>query len=350
MRHWRGEWRRGKTGAAGADDARGDVEELRARCERLEFENRPLKVQNDILKDAGPRDLTNMEKTRAVRVMRERHGYRLARLFAAVGLARATYHRLAPRLDAPSRVDLATPLVHEAFERLGRVAGYRRVHRLVRARMRVGERLVRMIMRRDGLVPIYMGKAPKAYSSYKGELSRAPENLVARDFHAARPNMLWVTDVTQFTMDGYKCWLGVIADCFDGMIVSWSMSRRPDARLANSTLEAAVATLRDGQRPVVHSDRGCHYRWPGWIAICERHGLTRSMSAKGCSPDNAAAEGVFGRLKNEAFHGRDWTGVPYKRFKRHIGDWISYHNRKREKQSLGWKKPGTIQKSLGLIP
>lgn len=101
---------------------------------------------------------------------------------------------------------------------------------------------------------------------------------------------------------------------------------------------------------MVHSDRGCHYRWPGWIAICERHGLTRSMSAKGCSPDNAAAEGVFGRLKNEAFHGRDWTGVPYKRFKRHIGDWISYHNRKREKQSLGWKKPGTIQKSLGLIP
>lgn len=130
-------------------------------------------MQNDILKDAGPRDLTNMEKTRAVRVMRERHGYRLARLFAAVGLARATYHRLAPRLDAPSRVDLATPLVHEAFERLGRVAGYRRVHRLMRARMRVGERLVRMIMRRDGLVPLYMGKAPRAYSSYRGGSCRA---------------------------------------------------------------------------------------------------------------------------------------------------------------------------------
>lgn len=125
-------------------------------------------MQNDILKDAGPRDLTNMEKTRAVRVMRERHGYRLARLFAAVGLARATYHRLARRLGEPSRVDLATPLVHEAFERLGRVAGYRRVHRVVNTRMRVGERLVRMIMRRDGLVPLYMGKAPRAYSSYKG--------------------------------------------------------------------------------------------------------------------------------------------------------------------------------------
>ena len=52
-----------------------------------------------------------------------------------------------------------------------------------------------------------------------------------------------------------------------------------------------------GEAPVIHSDRGCHYRWPEWIRICKGHGLIRSMSAKGCSPDNAAAEGFFGRLK-----------------------------------------------------
>lgn len=46
-------------------------------------------------------------------------------------------------------------------------------------------------------------------------------------------------------------------------------------------LEQACATLKDGEHPVIHSDRGGHYRWPEWIAICERHGLTRSMSAKG---------------------------------------------------------------------
>ncbi len=101
---------------AGRRAGGGDgVKELRARCERLEFENRLLKVQNDILKGVGPRDLTNMEKTRAVHRMHERHGYPLAHLFAAVGLARATYHRLMRRLGEPSREDLATPLVHEAF-------------------------------------------------------------------------------------------------------------------------------------------------------------------------------------------------------------------------------------------
>ena len=29
------------------------------------------------------------------------------------------------------------------------------------------------------------------------------------------------------------------------------------------------------------------------------------MSKKGCSPDNSAMEGFFGRLKNEFFHHRD---------------------------------------------
>ena len=64
-----------------------------------------------------------------------------------------------------------------------------------------------------------------------------------------------------------------------------------------------------GEALVTHSDRGCHYQWPEWIRICKGHGLILSMSAKGCSPDNAAAEGFFGRLKQEFFHKRDFTGV-----------------------------------------
>lgn len=38
------------------------------------------------------------------------------------------------------------------------------------------------------------------------------------------------------------------------------------------------------------------------------------MSPKGCSPDNSACEGLFGRLKNEMFYNRDWTGVSIQEF------------------------------------
>ena len=56
---------------------------------------------------------------------------------------------------------------------------------------------------------------------------------------------------------------------------------------------------------MVHSDRECHYRWPDWIRIMDTAELTRSMSKKGCSPDNSACEGFFGRLKNEMFYNRN---------------------------------------------
>ncbi len=39
----------------------------------------------------------------------------------------------------------------------------------------------------------------------------------------------------------------------------------------------------------IHSDRGCHYRWPERISINEKG----SMSEKGCSHDNAAHEDLL---------------------------------------------------------
>ena len=86
-----------------------------------------------------------------------------------------------------------------------------------------------------------------------------------------------------------------------------------------------------GEAPVIHSDRGCHYQWPEWIRICKGHGLIRSMSAKGCSPDNAAAEGFFGRLKVEFFHGRDWRGVSAERFAAELAEWIRWYREGRLK-------------------
>ncbi len=64
-------------------------------------------------------------------------------------------------------------------------------------------------------------------------------------------------------------------------------------------LESAIGTLNAADRQVIHSDKGGHYRWPGWLARVNASGLIRSMSRKGCSLDNAAGEGFFGRLKTE---------------------------------------------------
>lgn len=90
-----------------------------------------------------------------------------------------------------------------------------------------------------------------------------------------------------------------------------------------------------GEAPVIHSDRGCHYQWPEWIRICKGHGLTRSMSAKGCSPDNAAAEGFFGRLKQEFFHKRSFRGVTIDEFTAMLDEYMVWYRDKRIKTEYG---------------
>ena len=80
-------------------------------------------------------------------------------------------------------------------------------------------------------------------------------------------------------------------------------------------LDAAIDKVAtSGKRPVVHSGRGGHYRWPGWLARIADAKLVRSMSRKGCSPDNTACEGFFGRLKTEMLFARDWLSTSIKKF------------------------------------
>ena len=95
-------------------------------------------------------------------------------------------------------------------------------------------------------------------------------------------------------------------DCYDGRIVAYTAGSGPNAELANRMLVKAAESLPEGAHPLVHSDRGCHCRWPGWLALMDRYGLTRSTGAKGCSPDNAAAEGSFGRMKTESVYPGHW--------------------------------------------
>lgn len=57
------------------------------------------------------------------------------------------------------------------------------------------------------------------------------------------------------------------------MPVKWTIGTSPNAELANTMLKEAITTLAPDEKPVVHSDRGCHYRWPEWIRIMTEAGL-----------------------------------------------------------------------------
>ena len=73
------------------------------------------------------------------------------------------------------------------------------------------------------------------------------------------------------------------------------------------------------------------------------------MSLKACSPDNAACEGFFGRLKTELFYPRDWKAITIEQFVAEVDAYIRWYNERRIKISLGSLSPVEYRKSLGLI-
>lgn len=282
----------------------------------------------------------------------------LRELLAAVGMAKSSYEYAKGALargEGPERA-AAREAVRAAFEESGGTYGYRRIYAQASSGAGpdagIGEWTVRSIMRQEGLAA-RTPKRRRRYSSYAGEISEAPGNLLRDEdgkhhFGADRPNELWVTDVTEFRIPAGKAYLSPIVDCSDGMPVSWPSSTSPDAEMSSSSLLGACRQLREGEHPKMHSDRGCHCRWPGWLRICEEHGLVRSMSRKGCSPDNARAEGFFGRLKVEFFYGQDWSGAAMEEFMGRLDAYLRWYRDGRLKSDLGYRSPAQYRRDLGL--
>ena len=72
------------------------------------------------------------------------------------------------------------------------------------------------------------------------------------------------------------------------------------------------------------------------------------MSRKGCSPDNAACEGFFGRLKTELFYPRNWQNITIAQFIQVVDSYIRWYNEKRIKISLGSLSPIEYREKLGI--
>ena len=331
------------------DELELQVAVLRREVRQLRLEQDLLNKANELLKKGLGVDLqflSNREKTLLIDALKENYG--LPELLAQLGLARSSYFYHRARAAMGDKYLEVRKSLSEIFESNHRCYGYRRLQAsLAREQGQISEKVVQRLMKQESLVVAKPKR--RRYASYLGEISPAPENIINRDFQAAAPNEKWLTDITEFQIPSGKVYLSPIIDCFDGMVVSWTIGTIPDAELVNTMLDATIETgAETTERPVVHSDRGGHYRWPGWLLRMSEANLTRSMSRKACSPDNAACEGFFGRLKNELFYPRYWKGTTIEQFIGVVDDYIRWYNEKRIKISLGSLSPIEYRVSLGL--
>src|SRR5690606_4821435 len=132
--------------------------------------------------------------------------------------------------------------------------GYRRITLALRNRgYVVNHKTVQKLMKELGII---CRVRMKKYRSYKGEIGKIAPNLLDRDFKAERPNLKWVTDVTEFNLFGQKLYLSPILDLCSSNIVSYTISDRPVLSMVTSMLDKAFATIPDDTGLILHSDQG----------------------------------------------------------------------------------------------
>lgn len=163
------------------------------------------------------------------------------------------------------------------------------------------------------------------------------DNVLDRNFMAANPSKLWVSDITYIqTREGFL-YLTVIMDLYDRKIVGWSLSNTMSTQ--ETTLLAWRMAIRN--RPVqrgliFHSDRGVQYankKFTNTIASSE---VIRSMSRKANCWDNAVAESFFKSLKTELIYGNKL--ITKRQMELEIFQYIEiWYNKKRRHSALNYK-------------
>ena len=175
------------------------------------------------------------------------------------------------------------------------------------------------------------------YRSYRGEVGKTAPNILNREFKASRPNQKWATDVTEFKVADRKAYLSPIIDMFNGEIIAYTISDRPDLKMVMDMMHSAKRKIKDTSGVMLHSDQGWHYQHMQYQQTLKKYGITQSMSRKGNCLDNAVMENFFGIMKSELLYLHQFSDMEV--FKRELRKYINYYNNDRIKLKLNGKSP-----------
>lgn len=213
------------------------------------------------------------------------------------------------------------------------VYGARKVWRqLQREGENVARCTVERLMRSMGLQGAVRGKPVKTTVSDKA--APCPQDKVNRQFHADRPNALWVADFTYVSTWTGFVYVAFVIDAFARRIVGWRVSRSAQSSFVLDALEQALCERRPVRGLVHHSDRGVQYVSIKYTDRLKDAGVEPSVGSVGDSYDNALAETINGLYKAEVIWRRGpWRGLEPVEFA--TLEWVDWFNNRRLLEPIG---------------
>nr|WP_227661668.1 IS3 family transposase [Klebsiella pneumoniae] len=291
--------------------------------EELRAELRYLRAENAYLKKL--KALVQSEKMAKALIISElRHEHALRDLLRAAGMSRSTWYYNMNALKQGDRYAGLKENIRKIYHYHKGRYGYRRITLALRKQgLRINHKTVQRLMAELSLRSVIRGEKYRA----ERRTGEAAPNILSRNFGASKANEKWVTDVTEFPVQGKKLYLSSVLDLFNREVIAYSLSERPVMEMVNTMLDGAFPKLRPGDAPLLHSDQGWHYRMRSYQERLKAHGMTQSMSRKGNCLDNAVMENFFGTLKSECFYLREFRSVSALR--KAVEDYIHYYNNER---------------------
>ena len=198
-------------------------------------------------------------------------------------MARSTYYYHTSR-RGNDKYACIRKRIGEIFFQHGMRYGYRRVHQqLSNEGYSINHKTVQRLMQEMNL----RSRVRRVkYRSYRGDVGRIAPNILDRKFETAMPNHKWATDVTEFKVADSKAYLSPIIDMFNGEIISYTISDRPDLKMVmdiilrngkSRTLKGSYFILiRDGIISIRATSRllrttalrrACQGRETAWITL-----------------------------------------------------------------------------------
>ncbi len=279
-----------------------------------------------------------------------REKYGVEPICAELPIAPSTYYEHKAReanpdkLPARAKRDAELELeVRRVWEENFRVYGARKVWRqLNREQIPIAKCTTERLMRKLGIRGVVRGKGYK--TTIPDLLAARPMDLVERTFTAARPNQLWVADITYVATWRGVVYVAFVIDVFARRIVGWRVWNSLRTDLVLDALEQALYSRTGTQGLVHHSDRGSQYLSIRYTERLAEAGIEASVGGVGDSYDNALAESIIGLFKIEVIRARGpWKNIDEVEYA--TLEWVDWFNNKRLLEPIGNIPPAELEKA-----